>query len=267
MDSTESNFSNATTTGPRFNTHSVMTQDEVDKLLERERAASPHDTVQVATPAEYVEMAGFPAVTVDAMSYLERPVDERVMEWARAFHGVKSPWLWLMGPTGRGKTVSAACAVAEVARRMDAGEVPRCDVAFVRADHLTGEYSSVGFYGADSKYRFVQRVSSVGLLVLDDLGSEARGAVPFEAVGGVLGQRLDDMTPTIVTTQYGASEFMERMVGRGADRRDTESTLGRVCDALAGWPHGLTNEQRYAAMKRNVIELDGECLRTSEGKG
>lgn len=271
MDSTESGFSTVATTAPKFDTHSFMSPREFVEYCERTGEECPAQylaeagvprTARERTRGEYAAEAGFPAVTVDALSHLTRPMHPRVMEWAAAYRGTGTPWLWVKGPTGRGKTVSAACAVAEVMRRMDAGEVSNAPAAFVRADHLTGEYMAANLYGKDSKYDLVRRVSEAGVLVLDDLGSEARGAVPFEAVGLVLGQRLDDMTPVIVTTQYGAREFIERMAERGADAHDVYATLGRVCDALAGWPHGLTDEQGDAAVLRNVVELDGECMRT-----
>ena len=183
------------------------------------------------------------------------------MEWAAGYRGTGTPWLWAMGPTGRGKTVSAAVAVAEVMRRMDAGEVMPSEVAFLRADDLIGRYARAGFYGDGNKASLIDDVSTVGLLVLDDLGSEVRGVPPFEVVGQVLGRRLDDMRPTIVTTQYGAREWMGRMEQRGADPHDVAALMGRVCTALAGWPHGLTEEQGKAAMLANVLELDGDCLR------
>lgn len=270
MDSTGSGFSTDTTTGPRFDTHSYMSPRDLVEYCERTGEECPprflaeagmSATTRERTREEYAADAGFPPVTVDALAHLTRPLHPRVMEWAGSYRGAGSPWLWVMGPTGRGKTVSAACAVAEVMRRMDAGEVPKAPVTFVRADRFTGAYSSARLYGEGSKYDLVRGVSDAGLLVLDDLGSEARGAVPFEAVGLVLGQRLDDMAPVIVTTQYGAHEFMERMAGRGADRHDVAATLGRVCDALAGWPHGLTEEQGNAAVMQNVVELGGECMR------
>lgn len=214
------------------------------------------------TPAERAEAAGFPAVTVDAMGYLTRPMPEAVREWAAAYHGTGTPWLWLMGPTGRGKTCAAAWAVVEVMRRMDAGELARSSARFVRADKLTGLYSSARLYGEGSKTDVIEDVAGAGLLVLDDLGSEVRGAVPFEAVGLVLGERLDAMAPTVITTQYGAGEFMDRMAERKADRHDVAATLGRVCEALAGWPHGVTSEERNAAIAAHVVELGGEDMRT-----
>ena len=217
------------------------------------------------TPEERLESAGFPAVTVDALGYLTRPMPDAVREWAEGYRGRGTPWLWVKGATGRGKTCAAAWAAAEVMRRMDAGEVRPSSVTFVQADRLTELYGEAPRFrdgkSARTKLDTIGDVSGAGLLVLDDLGSEVRFRVPFEAVGHVIKDRHDAMLPTIVTTQYGATDFMGKWLGRGATEEDAEATVGRMLAALAGWPHGATGEEINAAILSHVVEMGGGDMR------
>lgn len=103
----------------------------------------------------------------------------------------------LMGPTGCGKSTSAAVLVRRALTEFVASGGKRhacaCDLAWTRATRLAvaERQHALGAGEADP----IARAKRAGLLVLDDLGLEEPGAVL-----PILGERYDARLATIVTT-------------------------------------------------------------------
>lgn len=50
----------------------------------------------------------------------------------------------------------------------------------------------------------------------------------------IINARYEAYMPTIVTTNYGGAELVERMTPKGADRKNVEKTLDRLKEMCAG---------------------------------
>lgn len=127
----------------------------------------------------------------------------------------------ILGPTGAGKT---ACTVALLHRLFDAvaaHAVPEsrarwaCDARFMTAADLVVSRRNSAL-GEES--RLIQDAVRCSLLVMDEVGFEAKSTVPFEVVDA----RYRGGRPTIVTSGMRLDEFTERygaaMVRRLKDR-------------------------------------------------
>ncbi len=108
----------------------------------------------------------------------------------------------LIGPAQRGKTSLAVAALR--ARRAEA--------FFVRAETLGLARQQARLGTGEAK--LVDRASSTGLLLLDDLGSEGDHEARIQAVRDVLFGRYEDRAATWVTTGLGSAQ-LERRYGAG----------------------------------------------------
>lgn len=208
--------------------------------------------------AEFAREAGFPAEVANALPNLSRPIPEGALEWGRGFHGEGTPWLWLTGGTGAGKTCAAAVAAHEAARHTATGEaLGQGGVAFVSARELTEIVDGCGNYsdrtGRPTKREARQRWVAAGLLVLDDLGLERHTATSWDTLSRVLRERAEAMRPTVVTCPYSGKAWFAGYRG-AADPHEAESLAGRIAYALRGW-------DASADIARNVIDLTGENMR------
>lgn len=215
-------------------------------------APAPRGIVEVAREA------GFPAEVLNALPNLRRPVPEGVLEWGRGFHGEGTPWLWLTGGTGAGKTCAAAVAAYEAARHKGAGEALRPgDIVFVSARELTEIVDGCGKYsdqtGRPTKYEARQKWERARLAIFDDLGLERHAATSWDTLSQVYRVRAENMLPTITTCPYSGSAWFAMYRGI-ADAHEANSLASRIADALRGWDEG-------ADITRNVIDLTGENMR------
>ena len=215
-------------------------------------APAPRGIVAVASEA------GFPAEVLNVLPNLSRPVPERILEWGRGFHGEGTPWLWLTGGTGAGKTCAAAVAAYEAARHAGEGEALKPgDIVFVSARELTEIVDCCGKYrdqtGRPTKYEARQKWERAGLLVLDDLGLERHAATSWDTLSQVYRARAEAMLPTITTCPYSGGRWFAMYRGI-ADAHEAKSLAGRIAYALRGW-------DASADITRNVIDLTGENMR------
>lgn len=118
---------------------------------------------------------------------------------------VKTGWgLFLYGDNSRGKTFAAAAVVKEAMRR---GFSAYC----ILADVLKSIYIDRDMF--DSDMSIVERVETVDVLFLDDLGKEYSGKgsgwaeLCFE---NLLRKRNRELRPTIITTNLSIGAFRER---------------------------------------------------------
>lgn len=129
--------------------------------------------------------------------------------------------LWLMGDTGTGKT-TLAMLVSKLA---------------IEADHSVAIYSLPkllarirrtyeGAAGEDSYTEFFDRLASVDLLHLDDLGAEKSSEWVLEQLYSVLNQRYEDQRSVVVTTNLSQEHLEEQLGSRIVSR------LSEMCDLL-----------------------------------
>ena len=105
----------------------------------------------------------------------------------------------LLGNVGAGKTHAAVALAREV---YDQG----VDIMFRPALGLVEDLKP------DGDPKALERASRVGLLILDDLGTERRTDFSADRISLLLVTRYDDCLPTIITSNL-APEVLERQVG------------------------------------------------------
>ncbi len=129
--------------------------------------------------------------------------------------------LWLFGDTGTGKT-TLAMLVSKMA--LEAGH----SVAIYSLPKLLARirrtYDSEP--GGDSYLAFFERLTSVDLLHIDDLGAEKRSDWVLEQLYALINERYEAQRSVIVTTNLPHAELEEQIGSR------TVSRLSQICDEV-----------------------------------
>jgi DNA replication protein DnaC len=127
--------------------------------------------------------------------------------------------LWLIGDVGTGKT-TLAMLISKAA--LDAGR----SVAIYSVPRLLAEIRDT--YDADSGERsymdFFQRLVSVDLLHLEDLGAEKQTDWVLEQLYSLVNQRYEDTRSVLVTSNVESPIELEEQVGKR-----TVSRLAEIC--------------------------------------
>ena len=130
--------------------------------------------------------------------------------------------LWLFGDTGTGKT-TLAMLVSKAA--LEAGH----SVAIYSLPKLLARirrtYDSEP--GGDSYLAFFERLTSVDLLHIDDLGAEKRSDWVLEQLYALINERYESQRSVLVTTNM-PHEALEEQIGAR-----TVSRLNEMCDEIA----------------------------------
>jgi DNA replication protein DnaC len=133
-------------------------------------------------------------------------------EVARRYAEDPNGWLILQGGYGCGKTHLAA-AIART--REEAGETVFFSIAPDLLDHLRATFAPASEITYDELF---DRVRHVGLLVLDDLGSENATAWATEKLFQIINYRYNYRLPTVITTNVRLlSHLDERIRSRLSD--------------------------------------------------
>jgi DNA replication protein DnaC len=129
--------------------------------------------------------------------------------------------LWLFGDTGTGKT-TLAMLVSKAA--LEAGH----SVAIYSLPKLLARirrtYDSEP--GGDSYLSLFERLTSVDLLHIDDLGAEKRSDWVLEQLYALINERYETQRSMLVTTNLPHEELEEQIGGR------TVSRLSQICDEV-----------------------------------
>ncbi len=138
--------------------------------------------------------------------------------------------LWLFGDTGTGKT-TLAMLVSKTA--LEAGH----SVAIYSLPKLLARirrtYDSEP--GGDSYLAFFERLTSVDLLHIDDLGAEKRSDWVLEQLYALINERYEAQRSVLVTTNLPHEELEEQIGAR------TVSRLSQICDEVPLFG----NDRRY----------------------
>jgi DNA replication protein DnaC len=121
--------------------------------------------------------------------------------------------LWLQGDTGTGKT-TLAMLVSKAA--LDAGRT----AAIYSLPRLLARIRRTfdGEAGEDSYFTFFNRLVSVDLLHLDDLGAENRTEWVLEQLYAIIDRRYSDQRSIVVTTNLEEPELYEQLGDRIVSR-------------------------------------------------
>ncbi len=126
--------------------------------------------------------------------------------------------LWLMGDTGTGKTTLAMLvskAVLQDSRSVAIYSLPKL-LARIRRTYDSEP-------GGDSYLSFFERLTSVDLLHIDDLGAEKRSDWVLEQLYALVNERYESQRSMLVTTNLDQQELEEQIGPR------TVSRLVEIC--------------------------------------
>ena len=162
------------------------------------------------------------AAVAEVRSYIDQ-LDERLDE---------GRGLWLFGDTGTGKTTLAMLVsrtAIERGRTVAIYSLPKL-LARIRRTYDSEP-------GGDSYLSFFERLTSVDLLHIDDLGAEKRSDWVLEQLYAIVDERYASNRSIVVTTNLDHEQLKEQIGER------TVSRLAQMCEPLP--MHG--NDRRWAA--------------------
>jgi DNA replication protein DnaC len=149
------------------------------------------------------------APVVEAVRHFTEHLDERLAD---------GRGLWLMGDVGTGKTTLAMLvskAAVEAGRTVAVYSLPRL-LARIRRTYDAEA-------GEDSYLQFFERLTSVELLHVDDLGAEKRTDWVLEQLYAIVDERYQSQRSMVVTTNLDQAELEQQIGPR------TVSRLVEVC--------------------------------------
>jgi DNA replication protein DnaC len=135
--------------------------------------------------------------------------------------------LWLFGDTGTGKTTLAMLiskAALEAGKTVAIYSLPKL-LARIRRTYDSEP-------GGDSYLSFFERLTSVDLLHIDDLGAEKRTDWVIEQLYALVNERYERGRSIVVTTNLAAAELQEQIGER------TVSRLTEICGHNVASMHG-----------------------------
>lgn len=142
--------------------------------------------------------------------------------------------LWLFGDTGTGKTTLAMLiskAALEAGKTVAIYSLPKL-LARIRQTYDAEP-------GGDSYTTFFERLTSVDLLHIDDLGAEKRSDWVLEQLYALVNERYESQRSMLITTNLEHAELEEQIGPR------TVSRLTQICDEVAVFG----DDRRYGTVR------------------
>ncbi len=138
---------------------------------------------------------------------------------------VKRNGMIIAGPPGTGKTHLAAAVSNALIKR----GVPV--ICMTMIDLLARIKKTYNGYESEAESDVLDEYRSVPLLVIDDMGKEPPTEWAISTIYSIINGRYENCLPTIVTTNYGTDDLIDRMTPR--DTRDSitaEATIDRLAE-------------------------------------
>jgi DNA replication protein DnaC len=146
--------------------------------------------------------------------------------------------LWLFGDTGTGKTTLAMLiskAALESGRSVAIYSLPKL-LARIRRTYDSEP-------GGDSYLSFFERLTSVDLLHIDDLGAEKRSDWVLEQLYALVNERYEGQRSMLITTNLPNPELEDQIGAR------TVSRLTQMCDQI----ELFGADRRYGTLKARAV--------------
>lgn len=138
-----------------------------------------------------------------------------------AYHKAKGDGLYIEGTNGTGKTHLAAA----IALQLIGEGIPV--ICKTSSDLLQDIKRSFSFEGA-KEHEVLDIYKKVDLLIIDDLGKEQCSDWSMSTLYAIMNDRYEDMKPTIVTTNYNASDLADALTPKGYDNTKIVAIISRL---------------------------------------
>lgn len=142
--------------------------------------------------------------------------------------------LFLIGGYGTGKTHLAAA----IANQLIQNGTPV--ICMTMIDLLARIRETFDSRGEGTEAQVMRLYADIPLLIIDDLGSEQPTEWGCTTIFAIINARYEAYMPTIVTSNCGADELVQRMTPRDASDRNAQKTVDRLremCVAVQmDWP-------------------------------
>lgn len=134
--------------------------------------------------------------------------------------------LYIHGEAGTGKTVMAVQYMLGHVAFQQACRSP-ISAFFITVPELLLQFRATYDSAEDTEQSLLDRLSKVGLLVLDDFGTQATSDWAYQMLYMLINRRYDNMLPVIITSNYD----LQRLEDSLDDKRIT-SRLYEMCDIV-----------------------------------
>lgn len=133
--------------------------------------------------------------------------------------------LFLIGGYGTGKTHLAAAIANQL---IQSGTPVICMTMIDLLARIRETYDRNECNGGASEGQIMRLYAEVPLLIIDDLGSEQPTEWGMTTIFSIVNARYEGYMPTIVTTNCGVDELVQRMTPRDASERNAQKTVDRL---------------------------------------
>lgn len=195
----------------------TMTEEEFYKELARDRAASDAGRREAERGRQERSGEELQRRVLDSgipSRYVGVPIDiTHKLDGGRG--------LYVMGGTDSERT-ERACAILK----------GYLSTGWQSAEYVTSSLLMTNLSGGDPDGRAVARYARCGLLVIDGMGRENPTEGALSLLWQIVDSRHGDMSPIVVTTQYGTDD-LTRMLSRNGGEQNAKAIVERIREACS----------------------------------